>query len=153
MTIDLEGMRAAAEKATPGPWLHVEGERLSHDAHGWEEWAVKPALLRLPQDADDEEYHIVEDPFEAKTADLAFIATANPAAVLALLDYVERLKAREFALWQAVVKGLSEIKGATSSFCDCDGDFVAGQVNIRVDEMRHDLETIQARFQETNNDR
>jgi hypothetical protein len=34
-------------KHTPGPWLHVKGERLSHDAEGWTEWAVVPAIVSL----------------------------------------------------------------------------------------------------------
>lgn len=30
-------------------------------------------------------------------------------------------------------KALEEIRNAATSFCDCDGDFVASQVTIRVD--------------------
>ncbi|GEM_PF-6737825 len=29
-------------------------------------------------------------------------------------------------------EGLRALKGTCSSFCDCDGDFVAGQVQIRI---------------------
>ena len=78
MTIDLEGMRAAAEKATPGPWTF---------------WFPEDQSIRVAKWVDSELMDIARIVSPAKAqGNAAFIATANPAAVLAPLDYVERLK-------------------------------------------------------------
>lgn len=85
--IDIKAIRAAAEAATPGPWEAVgpsfgeplpkylnEVGRINEDEM-FEEVCVSP----WPED-------------DACSADMIFIATANPAAVIALCDEIERLR-------------------------------------------------------------
>lgn len=73
MTIDKQALREAAEKATPGPW-EMEQENI------WftdEEGCTKHlAYVQQGDDVDDKQDHY----------NTAFIAAANPATMLALLD-------------------------------------------------------------------
>ena len=86
-------LRALAEEATPGPWNQwVEsGEVLAGEVI-----ENRPGLIRMKRgtsvdicecaeddDAEDNEQHL---------HNAAYIAAAHPAAVLALLDEVERLR-------------------------------------------------------------
>lgn len=80
----VQELRAFAEKATPGEWLHVEGERLSHDAEGWTEWAVVPAVVAI-----DAQRAIVETE-EVRPEDAAYIAAACPSTLTAILDEYDR---------------------------------------------------------------
>lgn len=84
--LDLKALRAAAEAATPGPW-RVESMRPStlgietvwsagmHDIADCSKAAGLPYSTRVPA--------------EQIEANAAFIAAANPAAVLALLDELD----------------------------------------------------------------
>jgi len=58
-------------KHTPGPWLHVEGERLSHDAEGWSEWEVLPAIVSLESGE-----IVVPEAFDIRPANARLIAAA-----------------------------------------------------------------------------
>lgn len=66
----LADLRRLAEAATPGPWEQSEGG--------------------MYVDVVDDDSQVAE---VIRRADAAFIAAANPAAVLALLDEIERLRA------------------------------------------------------------
>lgn len=74
-------LRALAEAATPGPWESFH-DRIAPDT------AVVTA-------EHDESLAVCEHEHEPqfRDADAAFIAAANPTAVLALLDEVDRLRA------------------------------------------------------------
>jgi len=74
MTINTQELRKLAEAATPGPWIAGNGNVLS-DTTGMSHF--RPALRCGFGRPDDAEY----------------IAAANPATVLALLDELDRLRA------------------------------------------------------------
>lgn len=76
MTRDsLAKLRALAEAATPGPWTFEQPECLYESI-----WAPNPAepdaLYDIPRNAEDQR----------------FIAAANPAAVLSILDELARIR-------------------------------------------------------------
>ena len=82
--IDLKAIRAAAEAATPGPW----------EAAGPSFGAPLPKYLnevgRINEDEMFEEVCVSPSPEDdACSADMNYIATANPATVIALLDRLE----------------------------------------------------------------
>lgn len=89
-------MRAAAEKATPGPWK----EFICDDGGQWSGWPLSISAVN------DEDKCIVRPggqyPYawdaavsqREAVANARFIALANPTNVLALLDEVEALRAR-----------------------------------------------------------
>lgn len=95
-------LRQLAEVATPGPWdaecNDGEGEvqvnagtaRTEWHEGGWgtpaRSWRTTDRIL----DRDD----LWDDEFEQVANDAEFIAAANPATILALLDEVESLRAR-----------------------------------------------------------
>jgi len=77
----LNELKAFAEKATPGPWEagdEISGERnvFAHreDGHSIHEW------------------HIAQTVYAGTVDDAAYIAAANPAVVLVLIDRIERLE-------------------------------------------------------------
>ena len=75
--LDHAALRALAEAATPGPWtLSADGPPPDIIA------GMSVVACTLPSDRTRDE----------DTANAAYIAAANPAAVLALLDEVERLR-------------------------------------------------------------
>ena len=84
MTINLKAIRAAAEAATPGPW----------EAAGPSFGAPLPKYLnevgRINEDEMFEEVCVSPSPEDdACSADMIFIATANPTAILELLGRLE----------------------------------------------------------------
>lgn len=93
MTPDREALRRAAEKATPGPWHHcqpymtVPAERTVHGrvpaarvdyVSTWPDIGMPPGH-RVIIDMPGRESRV-------SSSDMAFIAIANPATILALLD-------------------------------------------------------------------
>ena len=97
MTIDTTKLRELAQRAAPGPW----GYELDHGSY-----------LRIYSDADS---GIVDgcgccgSP-NCDEANAKFIASANPAAVLALLDEIDRLRAIE-----AAALNLAKVRGRHNS--------------------------------------
>lgn len=84
MTIDTKAIRAAAEAATPGPW-HAAGPSFGMPLPKYINCVI---VENEDGDADD----ICIAPIgcdEISTEDLTYIATANPATVIALLDRLE----------------------------------------------------------------
>ncbi|EAO4078935.1 ead/Ea22-like family protein [Salmonella enterica] len=94
MTIDKQALREAAEKATPGPW-EMEQENI------WftdEEGCTKHlAYVQQGDDVDDKQDHY----------NTAFIAAANPATMLALLDENLQLQREKDAI-EAVALALRD---------------------------------------------
>ncbi len=93
-------LRRLAEAATPGPW-HWEGDAPDgapeHCPHGTEWTDHGPDLLPADSGPPDYKSVITSSGFDASSlhisdADAAYIAAANPQAVLALLDRVARLE-------------------------------------------------------------
>lgn len=82
--IDLDELREKAEAATEGPWIR--------------EWPAPDDPYTKPAILEREEYEVVvraDDERETDLADFDFIAAADPATVLAL---IERLEDAEEAL-------------------------------------------------------
>lgn len=73
-------LRALAEKATPGPWVHAKDMGHIGSVEIMSGACIVQVQALKPRDG------------ERRDIDAAYIAAANPAAVLALLDEVERLK-------------------------------------------------------------
>lgn len=81
MTVDTQKLRELLEKATPGPWKHVVEDNIIYaDA------APRLRLLDLI-------VRSIDTSSEQRDADAAYIAAANPDAVSALLDEIDRLRA------------------------------------------------------------
>jgi len=88
--IDTKAIRAAAEAATKGEWIAMEGRRFD------------PEVVITTKHRDDRDMHRVcglevgfsgEIGIEQK-ANAKHIATANPATVIALLDRLEAAEAK-----------------------------------------------------------
>lgn len=81
MTLNKQALREAAEKATSGQW-EMEQENIWYtDAEGYTKHLM---YVQQGDDVDDRQDHY----------NTAFIATANPATVLALLDELEAAEKR-----------------------------------------------------------
>ena len=97
MTVDRAELRRLAESATPGPWTAATW--YGSDDGGWV--ARGPHHEARPAGSgghDDESTNDESDepggPVERRAMrDAAFIAAANPSAVIALLDLVESMQA------------------------------------------------------------
>jgi hypothetical protein len=90
-----EQLRALALAATPGPWLK-EGHTIYTLVHfGWRK-GVEQFKNRFWASV----YKDVECPEEERQANVDFIAAANPAAILALLDEMAEL--RKDAEWRPI---------------------------------------------------
>ncbi|EDY2187973.1 ead/Ea22-like family protein [Salmonella enterica subsp. enterica] len=81
MTIDKQALRKAAEKATPGPWEMEQENIWFTDAGGYTKHLM---YAQQGDDVDDKQDHY----------NTAFIAAANPATVLMLLDELEAAEKR-----------------------------------------------------------
>lgn len=84
-----EQLRAAAEKATPGLWFwESDGGDLRRlrapclDESGIDEYVLRP----------EHDYHRDRDEIECEPEDAAFIALANPANIITLLDRIAELE-------------------------------------------------------------
>ncbi len=112
----LAALRDAASKATPGPWSIEDGDPSSgmirgpHDEHLA---AVSTIDDFSCVDEDSENYDQVVTECEAN---VVFIALANPATVIGLLDEVERLR-------KLVSRALNlATSAADAGRCDAIGD-------------------------------
>ena len=90
-TPDLAELRRLAEAATPGPWHAATGAALQTDAgvdatHVWYCRWRDERFLSISKVLDNELDQTTPE-------DAAYIAAANPAAVLALLDKLDALAA------------------------------------------------------------
>lgn len=84
--IDKRALREAAEKATPGPWEMEQENIWFTDAEGYTKHLI---YVQQGDDVDDKQDHY----------NTAFIAEANPATILALLDELEAAE-RERDNWR-----------------------------------------------------
>lgn len=75
----------SAAEHTPGPWNYVPGEKISHDAEGWTEWAVTPKIVSL-ESGDP----VVDDAEFIDPRDVRLIAAAPELleVLLTVRDYV-----------------------------------------------------------------
>lgn len=101
--IDYQALRAKAEKATCGEWSleYGEGRFDGDDALIHREAAGYIPICRIegahPESGFDEDFQMEQQ------ANAEFIAAANPATVLALLDELDKWK-QESSAWQAVAE-------------------------------------------------
>jgi hypothetical protein len=87
---DTDTLRKLAEAATPGPWrVSDKSVRLTQDNY----------ILVVSQ---DRWIGLVMDNCELSEEDAAFIAAANPTAVIALLDEMDALRAKVKVLVEAL---------------------------------------------------
>lgn len=116
--IDVEGLRKAAEAATKGPWaltesdkwpfrLHIDaGEKevlhMHRHAHTSRDRCLDDALTA--RNFPVQEREAIAQANREQSATAAFIAAANPATVLALLDRL-RVAEAESARLQRVIDG------------------------------------------------
>lgn len=96
--IDKQALREAAEKATSGKWERGDGNGNGGELHVYCDDALGSAVCEMTS-----EYNAI--PKYQRINNLNFIAAANPATVLALLDELEakdkriaELQAREITL-------------------------------------------------------
>lgn len=88
MTIDTAKLRALAEAATPGPWRYgIDIDQLSDGGSGYplDYYPDCRTVVEISCRECGERSDITE-------ADAAFIAAANPATVIALLDEIDTLR-------------------------------------------------------------
>ena len=69
--MNIEELKRLAEAATPGPWSHRE------------------YVAGIGDGVDSDMFHVADD---MNTEDAIYVAAANPAAVLELIDYVQSLE-------------------------------------------------------------
>lgn len=107
MTIDYQALREKAEKATCGVWSleYGEGQFDGDDALIHREVAGYIPICRIegahPESGFDEDFQIEQQ------ANAEFIAAANPATVLALLDELEKMQAQSSKWCEAFHKAVS----------------------------------------------
>ncbi len=94
MSIDLDRLEVLARAASPGPWEAQKGsviEAITPTDEQWAAWSSidHPAMHAITGPADDPQ----------SGADAAFIAAANPAAVLELIKMVTDAKANSQAIF------------------------------------------------------
>ncbi|EQB9278043.1 ead/Ea22-like family protein [Escherichia coli] len=110
--IDKRGLREAAEKATKGRWaVEFDDEIYSTDGVNHEQIAMVFS--------------------ENEARDAAFIAAANPATVLALLDELEAAEKRIAELEAREIKpAKGEVLVVVSGFTGCGKSAIAGEIEI-----------------------
>ena len=99
--IDLDELAKLAEAATPGPWHFHQDDGTALDIS-------EVCIPRPEEDVDLSIASLLED------RDGAFIAAANPQAVLALIERVRRVEAER----DAAAKVLTEFADAQDSWCE-----------------------------------
>lgn len=84
---DADELRAKAEAATPGPWVDDgNGIGKAHHREPWHEQVVGLETVGSP--------YMEHETLVLREADREFIAAANPAVVLALLDELKATRAQ-----------------------------------------------------------
>lgn len=83
----------SANAWTPGPWLYREGELLSHDAVGFREWVVTPAIISLSDPDEDGRATVILDAEDLSKGDARLIAAA-PDLAEALEAMIETMNAQ-----------------------------------------------------------
>lgn len=120
-SIDKRELREAAEKATPGPWEYYPGNT-----------SIEYNVDSMVEDQGSIVY-VDSGDFTQKQTDLngAFIAAANPATVLALLDELEAAKKRIAELEEREIKpAKGEVLVVVSGFTGCGKSAIAGEIEI-----------------------
>jgi hypothetical protein len=92
MTFDLDELESKAKAATPGEWQHEDGRNVGLYIDGRFEYS----LVAYCGGPDRENMH--EGP-----ANAAYIASANPATILALVALIRRLQAENDDLMEQLV--------------------------------------------------
>lgn len=111
--INYQALRMAAENATPGEWC-------SDDYYG----VIADAGLNA-------NYYIASCSGPDNRANKRFIAAANPATVLALLDELEAAKKRIAELEAREIKpAKGEVLVVVSGFTGCGKSAIAGEIEI-----------------------
>lgn len=134
--IDKEDLRRLAQAATPGPWKVVKDHRWPGVHGGDVILGGSFCDYSVPDDEDE-----------------AFIAAANPATVIELLDEIERLRTENEAVWldgykaacALLAKGEDEDPYGIGSMCSWCAEEIAKDLLLRVDEARRRLKRLTRR--------
>lgn len=110
--VDLEGLKTAAEKATPGPWGCDDSEVYQENP----EHAMIAETVPLDGDNDPTGFS------QQERANAAFIALANPATVLALIAEVEVLKAHVSLAWSDAIDRRARAEQAEALLTQAEAD-------------------------------
>lgn len=144
--VDVEGLRAIAEKATPGPWHHVNPGRVlpkTRTIHGPVPAARVDYVSTWPDVGTPPGHRVVvpmpnEGP-GVRSDDMAFIAAFDPPTVLALLDaLLAERSARERAEKERdeLTKALTGLTCGGSEFFLRDGDRFKADIHACVGWVR-----------------
>lgn len=102
-------LRRLAEAATPGPWRDVKSQAwVSRNSQGPSDKTGSVLIAVCGKMKDRELVRFNADRWRANAA---FIAAANPIAILALLDEVERLRASLETIMTDKGTGASGLRG------------------------------------------
>ncbi|MFB4584462.1 ead/Ea22-like family protein [Enterobacter hormaechei subsp. oharae] len=119
--IDKRALREAAEKATPGRWEYYPGNT-----------SIEYNVDSMVEDQGSIVY-VDSGDFTQKQTDLngTFIAAANPATVLALLDELEAKDKRIAELEARAIKPVNgEVLVTVAGFTGCGKSAIAGEIEI-----------------------
>lgn len=95
--MDVDELRRLAQAATPGPWKqHLVDDTCVTDDR-------RDICTTFPEGGYDDDVDFNTD-IEGRERDAAFIAAANPAAIIAILDEKDALTARVAELEAALIK-------------------------------------------------
>ena len=112
--IDLEKLRAAAEAATPGPWKTTEiigirfGAAIEKQGPGFEDYETVAETKG-------------EQPDQQRMSNAAYIAAANPAAMIELLDRLAFVEAANVKLHDNLEKTENELIALKESISPMSG--------------------------------
>jgi len=106
-------LRAAAEKATKGPWK----TSTNHRRKVLIRIVVGPSDVVYPDDGICESEHMNDRSFAENAANMNYIAAANPANILALLDEREALKAQLAEARREAFYEVADWHGKNSRLC------------------------------------
>lgn len=121
--LDLDALQALAEAATPGPWREC-----GHDRGGCscaQVWSTAVDFPVATAFKNDEE--MGHAPIGQPEANAAYIAAANPAVILALIDRLRKAEAAALAIQDLI----DSHKRDTHGECDEACDIVAGMEAAR----------------------
>lgn len=115
--INIPALKAAALAATPGPWCCMEQLPKSYDDHGYR--LIAPAHRKSGKwEVYGEKEHMCDERGIPQWGeDAAYIALANPATILALIERLERAEAvAEYARSREMPTTEKQVKAAEMFF-------------------------------------
>lgn len=138
-TEQTKALRALAEAATPGPWAAKRWHNDEAEIYGWN-ITVNGYLLPLCD--------METDKPEECDANAAWIAAANPAAILELLDHTAAIEAERDAL-RAELDAIRAMEPVASIYITPDGQREVDDWEVPLPNGRNTLYTLPAQKDRT----